>query len=254
MKIQGTVEEIIFANQSNGFTVADINCSGELWTVVGIMPFINPGETLIIEGEQTFHPDYGEQIKVKNYKTLTSDNDVDNIEKFLSSGVIKGIGPVTAKKLVHRFGQDTLDVMRFSPEKLMQVDGIGKKKAQIIAQSYEEQSDVREVILFLQKYNITPYCAMRIYKNYGSESISVVKENPYRLAEQITGIGFKTADNIAMSMGIEKHSPYRIAAGIKFVLTKCAANGHCYLPESTLIEDTCRLLDVDADLVQHSIK
>jgi len=175
------------------------------------------------------------------------------MEKYLSSGLIKGVGPVTAKRLVEHFGLDTLDIIQFNPDRLTEVEGIGPAKAQLIASSFAEQKEIREVMIYLQSYGISTTYAIKIYKMYGANTIPYIKENPYRLAEDVVGIGFKIADKIARSMGVPYDSPYRIAAGTKYVLSQASSNGHTYLPQDELVMQAAQLLQVDSKLVELAI-
>jgi exodeoxyribonuclease V alpha subunit len=175
---------------------------------------------------------------------------LNGIEKYLASGLIEGIGPVTAKKLVEMFGLDTLDIMEYNPEKLIEVEGIGEKKAAVIAAAFEEQRELRNVMVFLQTYGISPGNSIKIYKKYGQNAINIIKENPYRLTSDVFGIGFKTADSIAQRLGIEGNSKYRLMAGVKYILTEYSGNGHTYLPSEILVEKASELLGVSGDLLE----
>lgn len=244
--IEGTIEEIIFTNEINGYTVCDIKSGDDIITCVGYMPFINAGEILKISGRWVTHPDYGEQLKVETYEKIMPQT-VDAIERYLGSGIIKGVGPATAGKIVEAFGEQTLDIIRFQPERLSEIKGISLGKALKIGQAFEEQRELMNVVMFLQEYGISPTYSVKIYKTFGNSTIDIVKSNPYRLADEVFGIGFKTVDRIAGNMGIDPKSKYRISSGIKYVLSQGAANGHTYLPESQLKEYTSRLLEVDIE-------
>lgn len=250
--VEGTVEEIIFQNESNGYTVAVIETQDDVVTIVGCIPIINMGETLRLQGQWDYHPNYGQQLKVETYSTVVPAT-LNGIEKYLSSGLIPGIGPKTAKKIVEMFGVDSIDILQYNPEKLKLVEGIGEKKAEKIIEAYAEQRELRDVMIFLQGYGITVNLSIKIYKKYGDETIVKVKENPYRLSEDIFGIGFKMADKIAQSMGINPTSKYRVNAGIKFVLMESAGKGHTYLPKEILIRDSVSLLGVEKELVDNGI-
>lgn len=248
VEIEGTIEEIIFSNEVNGYTVCslvvDKDKEKEAVTAVGYMPFINVGEMLKITGKWVKHPDYGEQLKVEYYEKLLP-HGVEAIEKYLSSGIIKGVGPATAKKIVDRFGEETLDIIQFKPEMLTEIRGINHDKAFKIGQAFEEQRELRKVVMFLQEYGISPTYAMKIFKSFGDKTIEEIKSNPYRLADEIFGIGFKTADRIARSMGVDPGSKFRICSGIKYVLSQSAANGHTFVPEDKLREYLIQLLEVN---------
>lgn len=250
--LQGTVEEIIFKNETNGYMVALLETEDDVVTIVGYIPIVNIGETLEVQGQWTYHPSYGQQLKVETYSTVVPAT-LNGIEKYLASGLIPGIGPKTARKIVERFSLDSLEILQYNPEKLKEIDGIGKKKAQKIAEAFQEQREIRDVMIFLQNYEISPSYGIRIYKKYGKETISKIKENPYRLSEEIHGIGFKTADKIAQSMGIDNRSNYRINAGIKFTLMEFAAEGHTYAPKEELIAKTTSLLGIEKELIEEGV-
>ncbi|HQA57743.1 MAG TPA: helix-hairpin-helix domain-containing protein, partial [Acetivibrio sp.] len=244
--IEGTVEEIIYSNEVNGYTVCEIRKDKDVITAVGFMPFVNAGEVLKISGRWVTHPDYGEQFKVEMYEKLLPKT-TEAIEKYLSSGLIKGVGPATAKKIVKRFGEQTLEIIQHYPTRLAEIKGINLEKAKKIGQVFEEQRELRDVVLFFQEYGISPtYCA-KIYKTFGTNTIEQIKENPYRLCDEIFGISFKTADRIAKSLGIAPESKYRISSGVKYVLSQAAVDGHTFVDEEKLKEYTSQLLDVGID-------
>lgn len=247
IEIEGTIEEIIYKNDSNGYTVCEVR-GEKSFTAVGYMPFINAGETIKASGRWVTHPDYGEQFKVELYEKVMPKT-VDAIEKYLSSGIVKGVGPATAAKIVQRFGQATLEVIGSDPQKLSEIKGISLEKAIAIGQALDEQRGLREIVMFLQEYGISPSVCVKIHKAYADQAVSRIKENPYRLCEDIFGIGFKTADRIAMKLGIDPASKFRIKSGIKYILNHAASNGHTYLPESVLKERTQEILgSCDADI------
>lgn len=250
--IQGTVEEIIFQNESNGYTVAMVETEDDVVTIVGVIPLINIGETLSLQGKWDYHPNYGQQLKVETYSTVVPDT-LNGIEKYLSSGLVPGIGPKTAKKIVEAFGADSIDILQYNPEKLKLVEGIGEKKAEKIAEAFVEQRELRDVMIFLQGYGISVNYGIKIYKKYGNETLAKVKENPYRLSEDILGIGFKMADKIAQSMGVDVRSKYRIHAGIKFVLMESSGRGHTYIPKNELTTEASKILNVETELIQDGI-
>ncbi|SNX53134.1 ATP-dependent RecD-like DNA helicase [Thermoanaerobacterium sp. RBIITD] len=252
VEIEGTVEEIIYKNDQNGYAVLEINSKEDSITVVGYMPYVGIGETLKIEGEWTTHPDYGEQIKVSKYE-MVAPATLYGMERFLSSGLIRGIGPVMAKKIVTKFGLESLNIIETHPERLTEIPGIGDERVKMISESYEKQKGLREVMVFLQGYGISTTNAIKIYKQYGDDSINLIKQNPYRLSDEIFGIGFRTADKIASSMGVDAHSAYRISSGARYVLMQYAANGHTYVPMDLLAKETARLLDVTEDEVNDSL-
>jgi len=253
LTLEGMVEDIIFRNENNLYTVATLNTQDGKATIVGYIPFINIGETIRAEGEWIYHPSYGEQLEISNV-SLVVPSTLNGIEKYLSSGLIPHIGPKTAKRIVEKFGLDSLDIIQYNPERLKEIDGIGDKKLKKIVEAFEEQGDLRNIMVFLQQYGITANYGMRIYKKYGKDTINIIKENPYRLSEDIFGIGFKTADKIAQNMGISLLSPYRIEGGIRFIINKYAGNGHSYVPKEELIQSTSELLGVENTLIEESIR
>ncbi|UWV48497.1 ATP-dependent RecD-like DNA helicase [Acetivibrio thermocellus] len=250
--IEGTVEEIIFSNEANGYTVCEIKCDKEVITVVGYMPFINVGETLRVSGKWVIHPDYGEQLKVELYEKLLPETP-EAIERYLASGLIKGVGPATAKKIVKKFADQTLHIISHHPQRLAEIKGITMEKALRIGQAFEEQRGLRDVVLFLQEYGISPtYCA-KIYKTFGPDTIEEIRKNPYRLSDEIFGISFRTADRIAKSLGIDPYSKYRISSGIKYVLSRAATEGHTFLEEEMLKSYTSKLLDINIDSIEDAL-
>jgi exodeoxyribonuclease V alpha subunit len=253
-EIIGIIEDIVFRNEDNGFSVVEVLEEGtnRSVTAVGSFPYINQGERVRMEGEWTTHPVYGQQLKMETYSSVAPSTIV-GMENYLASGLIKGVGASTARRLVEHFGLDVLDIIQFNPLRLTEVEGIGNTRAEMIASSFSEQKEIREVMIFLQSYGITTTYALKIYKSYGSNTINLVRENPYRLAEDVTGIGFKTADRIARSMGVDSNSPYRAIAGAKYVLSRAASDGHTYLPKEELIEKAARLLAVDKSLSENAL-
>lgn len=250
--LQGTIEEVIFHNESNGYTIAILETDDDVVTIVGYIPVVSIGETLKVQGEWTYHPNYGQQLKVDTYSTVVPST-LNGIIKYLSSGLIPGIGPKTAEKIAEKFGVDSLDILQYNPERLKEIPGIGEKKIEQISEAFIEQRELRDIMIFLQSYGIGPNYGIRIFKKYGNESVAKIKENPYRLSEDIVGIGFKMADKIAQSMGVDFRSPYRINAGIKFKLMDFAQDGHTYAPKELLIRLTAELLGVESELVDEGL-
>ena len=252
-QIFGIVQDVIFHNDDNGYTVCELETEDGEVTAVGNIPFISPGERIQAEGEWVFHLEYGEQFKISNFeKSLPQDR--FDIIKYLSSGIIKGIGLVTAERIVDRFGEDSLEIIANYPMKLSGIPGISPKKAASIAKSYAEQIGVRDIVMFLQKYNISPSYAIKVYKRYGMKSVDAVKGNPYILAEEVMGIGFSTADKIANQMGIDGASAQRVEAGVRHCLLEAAqSGGHTYLPKAQLMYDVVELLNVGENDVYAAI-
>ncbi|MBZ4664591.1 MAG: ATP-dependent RecD-like helicase [Caloramator sp.] len=250
--IEGVVENIVFKNEENGYTVAKIRYNKDLISVVGHIPFINIGQRVKVQGEWVFHPNFGQQIKV-HYCEEVKPSTIEGIERYLASGLIKGIGPATAKKIVERFGKDSLDIIEMNPDKLTEVDGIGSKKAEKIAESFKEQRQLKEVMVFLQSYGITAGLGIKIFKRYGEETNAVLKSNPYRLCDEVSGVGFKTADRIAVNLGYDMMSEERVKAGIKYILSQCIANGHVYLPKEELVKECVKILNVPDEIIREQI-
>ena len=249
--IEAFADETVFRNDENGYTVLVVKSGKTRVSAVGVMPPVAAGEKLKITGEWTEHPVYGKQIKVQSVE-IEKPTTLSGIEKYLASGMIRGIGPATAKLLVKAFGEETLDVLYSSPERLLDVSGIGPKRAQMIMESYAEQAQQREAMVFLQSYGVTPSLAVKIFKQYGENVQQVIRKNPYRLVDDVEGVGFKTADKIAASLGIEPESEYRIAAGIKYTLGEATnSTGHCYLPRQQLVQAAVQLLGNEEDAVDH---
>ncbi|MFD3501979.1 ATP-dependent RecD-like DNA helicase [Streptomyces sp. NPDC058678] len=249
--LEGVLERITYANEENGYTVARVDTGrggADLLTVVGALLGAQVGESLRMEGRWGSHPQYGKQFTVENYTTVLPAT-VQGIRRYLGSGLVKGIGPVFADRITQHFGLDTLQIIEEEPKRLIEVPGLGPKRTKKIADAWEEQKAIKEVMLFLQTVEVSTSIAVRIYKKYGDASISVVKNQPYRLASDVWGIGFLTADRIAQSVGIPHDSPERVKAGLQYALSQSTDQGHCYLPEEQLITDAVKLLQVDTGLV-----
>ncbi|MGW7098964.1 SF1B family DNA helicase RecD2 [Streptomyces sp. NPDC054838] len=249
--VEGVLERITYANEESGYTVARVDTgrgAGDLLTVVGSLLGAQPGESLRMEGRWGSHPQYGKQFSVENYSTILPAT-IQGIRRYLGSGLIKGIGPKIAERIVDHFGTDTLDVIEGEPKRLIEVPGLGPKRTKLIGAAWEEQKAIKEVMVFLQGVGVSTSIAVRIYKKYGDASISVVRNQPYRLAADVWGIGFLTADRIAQAVGIPHDSPERVKAGLQYALSQSTDQGHCFLPEERLIADGVKLLQVDTGLV-----
>jgi exodeoxyribonuclease V alpha subunit len=254
IELQGQLERITFHNEENHYTIAKLKVKGQrdLVTIVGSLVSMTPGEVLRLKGDWDIHPKYGEQFKVVSYETVTPAT-VKGIERYLGSGLIKGIGPVMAKRLVNKFGLETLEIIEKEIGRLKEVEGIGEKRIDMISTAWAEQKEVRDVMLFLQGHEVSSTYAAKIYRQYGKESIRVVKENPFRLADDIFGIGFLTADKIAGNLGIPKDSGMRAEAGILYVLRKLADEGHVYYPYEDLIGESMKILDIDISIITSAL-
>ncbi|MEG0249665.1 MAG: ATP-dependent RecD-like DNA helicase [Peptostreptococcus sp.] len=251
-KFEGTVSDVVFYNEDNGYTVAKIKTEDFTEVITGIMPGIATGENIEIEGAWNIHDTYGRQFNVSSYQVVVPST-ISGILSFLSSGVIKGVGEKMAKKIVDMFGIQTLEVIQKHPEELLKIDGIGQKKLEPIIESYNENMGVKNVIVALSPYGISPKLSMKIFKKYGSRSLDVVRSNPYQLIDDIVGIGFKVADDIAKNSGIEADSRYRVEQGIIHVLKASINNGHTFLPEEVVTNEAVDLLTVDTETVEESI-
>ena len=250
---EGRLIEIIFQNDSNGYTIGILSCEDEDVTIIGYLPALKEGENVSVKGKWNMHPNYGRQLEVQEYRPIHPSTR-EGILSYLSSGVVKGIGEKMAIRIVDHFGEETLEIMQFAPHRLTEVQGIGEAKAQGIIEAFQEQREIREIILFLAQYDISPSYAVKIYKKYGEKTISIIQENPYRLAEDIFGIGFKIADKIAMSLGISRNSKYRIYSATRFVLNSIHAEGHTYSPIDWLINKTAELVSVNKAEIEDAIR
>src|SRR5213593_5066042 len=252
--LAGLVERVTFHNEENGFCVLRVKARGhrDLATVVGYTAAISAGEWIAASGEWTNDRTHGVQFRARFLKTSAPPS-AERIEKYLASGMIRGIGPVYAKKLLRAFGDKVFDVIEAEPDRLREVVGIGPVRAGRITAAWAEQKAVREIMVFLHSHGVGTARAVRIYKTYGSGAIQVMTENPYRLARDIRGIGFKTADAIAMKLGIEKTAMIRVRAGISFALTEAMDEGHCGLPTEELIPLAEKLLEVSPELIRTAL-
>ena len=247
--IEGYVDHIIYRNQENGYTVASLIVDGEELTCVGTFQALSEGETICGKGRYTEHPSYGQQFSICSYETVVP-QDAFAIERYLGSGAIKGIGAALAARIVRKFGDDTLRIIEEEPERLAEVKGISERKAREIAEQVEEKADMRKAMMFLQKYGISQTLGVKIYQQYKQDMYRILKENPYKMAEDINGIGFKMADEIASRIGIHTDSDYRIRSGLLYILLLATGEGHVYLPKKLLLERAQQLLGVQADYME----
>ena len=246
---QGQITEVIFHNEENGYTIGIMETETEYFTVVGCLPSCIKGATYKIWGSFKVHPTYGEQFAFSEFEQVLPTG-LKAIEKFLASGTIKGVGEKMAKIIVDRFGENTFKVIEETPARLMEIPGIGEKKMAGIAESFAIQREFANVSMYFQKYGISTEASLKMYKRYGAASIDIVEENPYRLVDEIYGIGFKKADKIAENMGIEKDSPFRIRSGIKYGLGYFSSEGNTYMPQKEFCESVAELLDISYELVR----
>ncbi|HZU58221.1 MAG TPA: ATP-dependent RecD-like DNA helicase [Actinocrinis sp.] len=250
--LEGVLERITYANEETGYTVARVDTgrgSADLLTVVGALLGAQPGESLRMRGRWGSHAQYGRQFHVENYTTVLPAT-IQGIQRYLGSGLIKGIGPKLAERIVEHFGTDTLNIIETDPQRLVEVPTLGPKRTKLIADAWVEQKAIKEVMVFLQSVGVTTSIAVRIYKEYGDTAIDVVKSEPYKLAADVWGIGFKTADAIAKAVGIPHDSPERVKAGLQYTLSQGSDAGNCFLPREKLIEAAVKILTVDAALCE----
>lgn len=252
-KLKGYIEHIIYRNSDNGYTVLNLVSDGEEVTCVGSFKTIDQGETIEAEGNYVAHPVYGEQFKIERYR-ITAPDDAVSMERYLGSGAVKGVGEALAARIVKHFGDDTFRIIEEEPERLAEIKGISERKAKEIALQVYEKRDAREAMTFLQRYGISNTLAIRIYETYGMNLYGIMKENPYQLAEDIDGIGFRTADAIASKIGIHTDSDYRIRSGILYTLLQAGGEGNCYLPEDILLKKAGELLELEPSLMEPQLQ
>ncbi len=247
-KITGFVDHIIFRNADNGYTVMVLVCKDEEVTCVGSFSAVSEGENIEVSGEYTTHPTYGKQFRASSFEVKEPTDEL-SIERYLGSGAVKGVGTALAARIVRRFKADTFRIIEEEPERLAEVKGISERLAREIADQVTEKRELRQAMIFLQQYGISLTLAVKIYQQYGQEVYGIIRENPYRLADDIDGVGFKIADEIASRIGIRTDSDFRIRSGILYVLLQAAGEGHTYLPEGELTRRTSELLNVDCDYI-----
>lgn len=251
--LNGIVEVIIFKSDDTGYVVSKVRINDkECISAVGIAPFLKEGQTIKMKGEWVQHKQFGRQFNIQEFEEVLP-NSVEGIQKYLSSGIIHGIGPITAKKIVDKFKEKTLDILENHIEKLQEIEGIGERKFKIIYESYIEQKDLKDIIIYFQGHGVTINQCIKIYKKFGVNAKEIVVENPYILADEISGIGFLTADRISKSLGIELTSPFRIQSGIKHILNQFSAAGNTYMPKDKLISEVSKILLISKELVEENI-
>lgn len=250
--ITGYVDHIVYQNSDNGYTVMTLVAEGEEVTCVGMCKGLGQGENISAEGEYIEHPVYGRQFKIQTYETVAP-TDRAGMERYLGSGAIRGVGEALAARIVKKFGDDTFRIIEEEPERLAEVKGISERKAQEIAVQMEEKKDLREALVYLQQYGISNTLAVKIYNTYGMEMYSVMRENPYRLAEDVSGVGFRIADEIAGRIGIHTDSDYRIRSGILYTLLQAVGEGHCFLPLELLLRRAAELLGVSEENIRPQV-
>ncbi len=252
--LSGIVERITYVNEESGYTVAKIRSKGffDLVPIVGNMPSINVGATVSLKGQWRMDRKYGKQFAVEHFEEKIPAT-LAGIEKYLGSGLIKGIGPVNAKRIVKAFKEDTIRVIEEEPDRLLEVDGIGSKRVEMIKKAWQEQKEIKNIMLFLQSHGVSTSFGVKIFKVYGEKSIEIVRENPFRLADDIWGIGFMTADRIAEKLGFDKNSYERCRAGILYVLNQLSNDGHCFATREQLVEETIKILDLERENIEGTL-
>jgi exodeoxyribonuclease V alpha subunit len=258
--LEGAIERIVFRNDHTHFTVARLRPNdtgrlfrGELTTLVGELPGLAVGELVTVTGDWETHPAHGRHLRVRSYARHAPVN-AEGLRRYLGSGAIKGIGPKTADRIVERFGEQTLAILDLEPERLVEVPGVNAHKRDLIARGWAEQKDVREIMVFLQSHGVSPGLGAKIYRQYGDRSLTVIQENPYQLESDIYGVGFRTADALAVELGLPRDSVPRLMTGLKHVLSEAAGEGHCYLPRDELFTRAAALLEVDAALLPPALE
>lgn len=247
--VSGYVEKIKYRNEENGYSILSVNSDGLDYVLVGTFPYISEGDFIEASGRDVEHPIYGDQIQVESYE-LKAPEDTASMERYLGSGAIRGVGTALAARIVRRFKADTFRIIEEEPERLAEVKGISEKMAQAISEQMESKKEMRQAMMFLQEYGISMSLALKIYNEYGSRMYSIIKENPYRLSDDIQGVGFKMADEIAQKVGIFTDSDFRIRSGIYYTLLQSVANGHTYLPQEELLASASELLHVDPAVME----
>ncbi|HVE84223.1 MAG TPA: ATP-dependent RecD-like DNA helicase [Myxococcales bacterium] len=254
-RVEGTVERVTYSNEESGWTVLRLLVPGrrDALPVIGNLPGAQPGEWISARGQFRYHPDYGEQFHAESYRSERPGT-LQGIQRYLGSGLVRGVGAALAARIAEKFGLQTLDVIDSAPERLREVEGIGPVRSERIQKAWAEQRQIRDVMVFLQSHGVSPLLAVRIFRHYGDRAIEVVQENPYRLAEDVFGIGFKTADRIARSLGVEPSSPRRIQAGARHVLGQLSDEGHVCAPEAILVERAAEALEAAPEAIVSALQ
>ena len=252
MELKGEIVDIIYKNEVNGYTIATLETLEEVFTVVGYLPFVNSGDNLKLEGKFVTHQEYGRQFKIETFEKIVPET-LDALERFLANGSIKGIGPSTAHKIIKKFGEETISVFKFEPQRLAEIKGISNNKALEMAESFNEGFELWQLVSFLDKFKIPVSAAQGIYKKIGENTIAKIEENPYILVDLVRGIDFKQIDKMALDLGMDYSNPERISNGIKYSLALVANNGHTCALKQNLIEFMLQLLNVSEDLIESEL-
>lgn len=250
--LQGYIDHIRFRNETNGYTVLSLETDSDDETVVGLFPFLNEGEYISMDGDYVDHPVHGPQFQMKTYEVVAP-NDIKSMERYLGSGAIKGVGPAIAKRITKKFKMDTFRIIEEEPERLAEVKGVTEKKARAIAVEFSEKQEMRHAMMFLSGYGINNNLAVKIFKEYGDQLYTIIKENPYRMTDDIAGVGFRIADEIAKRVGIGGDSDYRIASGIFYTLMQALNEGHIFLPKHILCRNAAHMLGVQEEAVEEHL-
>ncbi|ASW44043.1 ATP-dependent RecD-like DNA helicase [Clostridium isatidis] len=250
--LNGIVDSIVFKSDDTGYVVSKIRTEKDSISAVGIAPFLKEGQNVKLKGEWVIHKQFGKQFNIVEYEEILPTS-IEGIERYLSTGIIKGIGPITAKRIVKKFKEKTLEILDNNIEKLLEVEGIGEKKYKIIYESYLENKDLKDIIIFFQGHGMSTNQCIKVYKKFGPHAKDIVLENPYILSDEISGIGFITADRIARSLGIESNSPFRIQSGIKYILNQFSAAGNTFMPKEMLVKEVSKILGVKIEEVEENL-
>lgn len=252
MELQGQIEEIIYQNELNSYTIATLVCEEDIVTIVGYLPFVNVGDYIKVHGKMVMHQEYGEQFKVETFEKSMPDDTIA-LEKYLASGTIKGIGPATAKKIIENFGEDTISIFKFEPEKLAQIKGISKAKALEIGEEFNEKWEIWQIVGYLEKFGIGPNNSKKVYDALGRDAVNKIEENPYILVDIVYGVDFKKIDKIAMEIGISVNNDDRIKSGIKYALLISSYNGNTCVNKLNLVEFVKSILGVEEEYIEENL-
>ena len=252
LEIKGQISEIIYQNEINSYTIAEFETEEELTVIVGYLPFINKGDSLKLVGNFINHPDYGRQFKIQTFEKIMPET-LEALEKYLSGGIIKGVGPATAKRIVDKFQEETIHVLKYEPERLATIKGISEKKAKEICESFVENFEMWQIVGFLERFGLGAEHAKKVYKQFGLNAIEEIEANPYLLLDIARGVDFKQIDKMALDLGIESENEKRIKSGIKYGLIRITYNGHCCTLKENLIQFTMTLLNVTRDPVENAL-
>ena len=250
--INGIVESIVFKSEDTGYVVSKIRMEKEVVNAVGVVPFMREGQHVRLKGQWVIHKQFGRQFNIEEYEEILPSS-IKGIERYLATGIIRVIGPITAKRLVERFKEKTLDILDTDIDRIKGIEGIGEKKFEIIKESYIEQRELKDIIMFFQGHGMSTNQCIKIYKTFGENSKEIIVENPYILSDEISGIGFLTADRIAKSLGVEPTSPFRIQSGIRYILNQFSSSGNTFMPKDELIRETSKILGATAQMVEESL-